>query len=205
MNPLFVEKKLRKEGIRILTPLDFQRIFGVSRHATSWLLKNYSKKGVFEKIKNGLYILADDPPNPFLIANRLYEPSYISFDTALSYYGIVPETIYSVTSATIKATRQFEARGILFTYQKIKKEAYMGYRPMKYEGETVLIAEPEKALADYLYFVDLKKRELSYERMNLSGVKKGKLYAYIKLFKRPGMIEIVESLYDLSGRSKRIG
>ena len=149
-------------------------------------------------------MLADYPANHYLIANRLYEPSYISFDAALSFYGIIPETIYAVTSATTKATREFKADNIRFVYHKLKKEAYAGYKAIKHLDNTILMAEPEKALADYLYFVALKKRGLHYERLDLKKIKKTDLLSYVKLFKRPEMIKLVEKIYAEFKKPKRI-
>jgi predicted transcriptional regulator of viral defense system len=204
LNPLLVQKKLKSLNFKLFSLNDFRNIFNVSIIATKKFTEEYTKRGLFLRLKRGIFILADNPPSQFLIANKLYEPSYISLDTALAHYNIIPETIYSITSATTKATRKFKTLNTLFTYQKIKKENYTGYEPIKYQGETILMAEPEKALADYLYFVSLKKRELSYERLDPSKLKKTKLLFYIKMFKHPKMIKLVKDLYDFSKRSKRI-
>ena len=125
----------------------------------------------------------------------LGKPSYISFDTALSFHGIIPETIYTITSATTKATREFKINNMYFTYCKIKKSVYTGYRPIKYLNEIVLIAEPEKALADYFYFIELKKRQLNYERLNLKNIRKNKLISFAKLFNRPRMLNLINQIY----------
>jgi len=61
------------------------------------------------------------------------------------------------------------------------------------------MAEPEKALVDYLYFVSLKKRELYYERLDLKKVKKSKVIKYAKVFKRRALIELVEEIYAKFG------
>jgi len=204
LKPLFVSKKLKEKNLTIFTPLDFKRVFSVSDYATQWFIKTYTQKGLFIKLRNGLYALADYLPSQYLIANRLYEPSYISFDTALSFYQIIPETIYEVTSATTRTTREFEANKIRFTFHKIKKTAFTGYKATKYLGNTILIAEPEKALADYLYFVDLRKRSLSYERLDLKSVKKTKLLKYARLFKRPGISKLINLIYAQSRRHQRI-
>ncbi|EKE20586.1 MAG: hypothetical protein ACD_7C00520G0001, partial [uncultured bacterium] len=103
-----------------------------------------------------------------------------------------------------QATREFEVNNILYTYQKIKKENFGGYRPQNIAGYTILMAEPEKALADYLYFVDLKKRGLYYERLDLKKIKKGKLIKYVKLFKRPSMNKLVTQIYAEFRKPKRI-
>lgn len=204
LNPIKVQRELIRRNISMFSPLEFKRIFNVTKSATNFFINYHLKKGLFVKIRNGLYMLADYPANHYLIANRLYEPSYISFDAALSFYGIIPETIYAVISATTKTTREFKADNIRFVYHKLKKEVYTGYKAIKHLDNTILMAEPEKALADYLYFVALKKRGLHYERLDLKKIKKTKLLFYIKLFKRPKMIELVEKIYVEFRKPKRI-
>ena len=204
LKPLSVVRKIKEKKLELFTPREFERLFGVSTDSAQKFIKVYTKKGFLVKIRNGLYMLADSPANSFLIANRLYEPSYISFDMALSFYGIIPETIYTVTSATIKISREFKANGISYTYHKIKKEAYNGYKPIKYLDQTILMAEPEKALADYLYFVALKRRGLYYERMDLKKIKKEKLLKYAKLFNKPKMNKLIKEIYAEFRNPKRI-
>lgn len=204
LNPIKVQKIIKEKRVELFSPLEFQRIFGVSYDAARKFLFRYSKKGFITKLRAGLYALTDNMPSQYLIANKLYEPSYISFDTALSFHGIIPETIYTITSAASMARRKFKVLNTLFTYQKIKKEFYTGYKPIKYLGETILMAEPEKALADYLYFVDLKKRRPEYERIDLLKIKKSKLISYAKLFKRSGMIDLIDQIYADFRKPKRI-
>jgi len=204
LNPIKVQRELIKRGVPMFSPLEFRRVFGVNKNTANFFINYHLKTGLFLKIRNGLYILADHPSNHYLIANRLYEPSYVSFDTALSFYGLIPETIYTITSATTKTTREFKVRDIRFVYHKIKKKIFTGYKAMKYLDSTILIAEPEKALADYLYFVALKKRGLHYERLDLKKIKKAKLLSYIKIFKQPRIIKLVKKIYVESRQPKRI-
>jgi len=204
LNIIGVQRFIKEKSKYIFTPLDLQRYFKVNYDtARKFILRGVNKK-IYLKLKRGLYALAETPPNHYLIANRLYEPSYISFDTALSYYGIIPETIYSITSATTKTTRRFIIKGIEYTYQKIRKDAFAGYRAVKYDGETVLLAEPEKALADYLYFVSLKKRSFSYERLNLKKIQKNKLLTYVRLFKQPKTNDLIKKIYAQPRKPQRI-
>ncbi len=199
-----VVKKLKEKKMNLFTPLEFKRVFDISNWACQWFIKTHTKEKDFIKFRKGLYMLADYPANYYLIANRLYEPSYISFDTSLSFYVIIPETIYTITSATSKTTRQYKVENIRFIYHKLKKGTYAGYKAIKYQDDTILIAEPEKALADYLYFIELKKRSFSYERIDLKKIKKTKLKAYVKLFKRPKMNKLIEKTYAQFRKPKRI-
>ena len=126
-----VQRFIREKSKQIFSPLDLQTYFKINYDTARKFILRGVKKNIFLKLKRGLYALADTPPNNYLIANRLYEPSYISFDTALSHYNIIPETIYSVTSATTKTSRRFVVNEIEYTYQKLKKECFTGYRPIK--------------------------------------------------------------------------
>jgi len=204
LNPIKAQRELIKRNMLLFSPLEFRRIFCVTKSAANFFINYHLKTGLFAKLRNGLYTLADYPANHYLIANRLYEPSYISFDTALSFYGVIPETIYTITSATTKTTREFEAENVKFVYHRIKKKTYTGYKPIKYLDSTILIAEPEKALADFLYFVVLKKRQLHYERLDFKKVKKNKLLFYAELFKKPKIIELIDKLYVEQRNPKRI-
>lgn len=204
LNPLLVQEKLIKNKLNLFTLIEFRRLFNTTETAAKKFTERYVKKGFFVRLKKSIFIIKTIPPSSYLIANKLYESSYVSFDAALSFYGIISETIYAITSATPKATREFKANNSLFTYQKIKREAYTGYRLIKYLGETIFMAEPEKALADYLYFIDLGKRKLEYERLDLSKIKKAKLLNYVKLFKRPQMQNLVKQIYADFRKPKRV-
>jgi predicted transcriptional regulator of viral defense system len=208
LNWIEVQRKIKSKGLMIFRPWDIVQLFGVSKTAAGFFVFRNTKKGLLVRIKKskkgGLYAIADSLPNQYLIANRLYEPSYVSFDTALSFHGIIPETIYGATSATTKATREFKVAGINYNYFRIKKEVYTGYMPIKHENTIILMACPEKALADYLYFVDLKKRGLHYERIDIQKIKRKRIIQYIKLFKRPRMMELVDKIYAESRKPSRI-
>lgn len=204
MKLIEIQKKLLESGLKIFSKLEFMRLIDASQVSSQKLLERYTQKGVFVRLKGGVYALKMNFPSGYLIANRLYQPSYISFDTALSYHGIIPETIYSSTSATTKITREFGVAGVAYDYHRIKKEVYTGYKPIKYHDTVILIAEPEKALADYLYFVDIKKREMHYERMDLRKINRKKLIKYIKLFGRPRMLDLMDKIYAESRKSQRI-
>jgi predicted transcriptional regulator of viral defense system len=190
-----LQNSLIEKNLKMFSTRDFMLLLGITKQAAYRLLWRYEKIGIIIQLKRGLYALKNDIPSSYSIANELYRPSYISFDTALSFHDIISETIYTITSATTAITREFKVNNILYSYNRIKKEAYTGYKPIKYNDKTILMAEPEKALADYLYFVDLKKRELHYERMNLKKISKYKLIKYIKLFKRLKMLNLMKKIY----------
>ena len=185
-----IARKFKDREINIFSTADFENIASLSRKSAWAALGRYVKMGLIKSPKRGLYYLTDNPPNPYLLANKIYIPSYISFETALSYYSVIPEVVYTVTCATTKITREFEKGDIAFTYYKIKKQAFTGY----FKKEDFLIADPEKALTDYLYFVALGKKTLN-DRLDTSQLDKSKVLKYAKLFNNQKLDKIVKTIW----------
>lgn len=194
-----IDKKLKASGFKVFSRREFQLITGASGVSAKFMLIRYAKKGLLQRLKRGFYISTSRMPSPWLIANQLYKPSYISLESALSYYGLIPESIFSVTSVTAKTTREFATGDRSYHYRTIKRKAFAGYRSVKVDNETILIAEKEKALADYLYFVFLKKSSLN-ERLSLNGVKKRRLLNYLKVFENPDLLNWYYHDFKISDR-----
>ena len=192
LKPLIVQETLNKRGVFLFSPEEFRRIFSVKKWAASTFIKNHTED-LFIKIRNGLYTLRSQPVSELEIANRLCSPSYLSFEYALAHYRIIPESVYSVTSATTRITREFIVQGKSYEYNRIKKEAFRGYRLEKLGKTKVFIAEPEKALVDYLYFVDLKRKLLN-ERLNTDGIKKKLVLEYAVLYGRKSLMKLVKKI-----------
>ncbi|MBI2335057.1 hypothetical protein HYU96_04665 [Candidatus Daviesbacteria bacterium] len=193
MKPILAREELLNRGIKIFTPLEFRRIFPKSEAKIQYFLETQTKQGLFIRLKKGLYALKTDLPGDEEIANALYRPSYLSFEYAMAKYGIIPESPYHLTSATTNPTRVFNVNHQAFSYFTIKQETYAGYYLDTGGSRKILIAEPEKALADYLYFVSLGQRSWN-DRFNVSKLDKAKLMEYAKLFKRDKIVELVEEL-----------
>ncbi|TSC97420.1 MAG: hypothetical protein Greene101447_498 [Parcubacteria group bacterium Greene1014_47] len=189
-----VEEKLKALGLEMFTPQEFRDIFGVSQNTASFFINSNLKSGLFLKLRNRFYMVKDSFVSQAFIANKLYRPSYVSLQTALSFYGIIPEVVYGVTSVTTKTSREFSTPKGDFIYQRIKKSAFTGYGLRSVDRDNVLLAEPEKALADYLYFVDLKRISLN-DRLQLRTVKKALLIESAKLFGRPSMFKLINHIY----------
>ncbi len=116
-------------------------------------LARMAESGECFPITRGLY--ETDPNIPaYLLAGSIYGPSYISFEYAMGYYGMIPEAVYVVTSATFekKKKKKYETAFGTFTYRDVPPKAFpLGIRLLQ-EGEYFYrIAEPEKALCDKLY------------------------------------------------------
>jgi len=195
-----IEKTLLDKKISMISVIDFAKLFKVSTQSASRFLNRHSEENQqFIKIKRGLYIFSRNAPIKLEIANYAYRPSYISFESALSNYNIIPEAVYTITSATTNKTKKFEIQGVDYKYYKIKKELFFGYRPVIIQQKIILIAEKEKALLDYAYLISLKKKTIN-ERMNLNKINKNKLGYYINFFikrikKNEAFLKIVKKIY----------
>lgn len=110
--------------------------------------------GIIEPVKKGLYLpsakLSEKRTQPFLLANHILGPSYVSFDSALSYHGLIPERVFEVSSATTKASRRFETPTGAFSFTRMPLPYYsFGIRQVAVgEKQNALVASPEKALFD---------------------------------------------------------
>lgn len=192
MKLIEIQNKLKGNHLKVFSGLEFRRLLGTSPIAAQKLLERYTQKGVLTRLKGGLYALDLNFPSGYLMANKLYKPSYISFETALSYYHLIPETVYSFTSVTTKKTREYGVKDMVFSYHKIMKKAFTGYQLIKLNGENILFAEKEKALADYLYYVFLHKKELN-DRLKLKNINRKKLISFVSLFGKQKFIKWVKS------------
>ena len=203
LKPLQVREELLNRNLRVFTARDFIRVFKTPSRATKYFLETQVQEGFLLRLKRGIYTLKADSPSEEEIANVLYKPSYISFEYALAYYHILPEMPYTITSATTKPTRLFTTSNMAFSYRTIKKEVFTGYVLNKQEHRSFLIAEKEKAIIDYLYFVTLRK-SVENERLLRSlknrsyykteGLSQEKIQTYAKLFDNHGLVNLVNDL-----------
>ena len=118
-------------------------------------VRNLEAAGLIIRLKKGLYVV--DPKvshivlSTELIANHLYSPSYVSMQTALRYYGLIPEAVYSVQSMTLKHTRSFDTPLGHYEYQMISRKAFpIGITSINKQNYAFLMATPEKALCDLI-------------------------------------------------------
>lgn len=100
------------------------------------------------QLRRGLYATRRDL-NPLCLASGIYGPSYISYETALSYYGLIPEAVYEITSATLKRPAEFQNIFGRFHYHRVPERVYpVGIERVTESGLPFLIASPTKAVCD---------------------------------------------------------
>lgn len=149
MKYLDIQHNLRDLGVFTLN--DIRLLNADLREPT---LNYWLNNGWLRKIRRFWY--ADVSFNPegydyFFIANKIYSPSYISLESALSYYGFIPEATIQITSVSTRKTNLFDTVFGIFSYKTIKSDLYFGYEILENDGKNALIATPEKSILDYLY------------------------------------------------------
>lgn len=155
-------------------------------------LNSWVKKGYIIQLRRGLYMLSSskDSINYLQLASKIYHPSYISLEFALSYYGVIPEAVFTITSVSTNKTAFFEVPEIntCFSYQKIKTIAFGGYFSYSINGVSYKMAEKEKALADFFYInrniMDGSRENFeSYRFSNVHRYNQKNVLRYSKVFK----------------------
>jgi predicted transcriptional regulator of viral defense system len=165
-------------------------------------LVRWGAAGKVYQLRRGLYALAPPyqktKPHPFLIANRLVEPSYVSLQSALAHYGLIPEYVAVVTSVTTDRPTQVETPLGRYQYQHIQRDWFLGFAPRRVEdGQEVYLATPEKALLDLVY-LQPGGDELSYLRAlrlkNLDQLDRNALWNLANDLGKPKLKRAVENI-----------
>mgnify|MGYP001575531160 CR=1 FL=1 len=186
------ESKMKEKRLLLFSALDVRKMLPLSKIATTFLLHRYAKKGFITRVKRGLYVFPDALPPELFIANKLYEPSYVSLEFALSYHRVIPETVYEITSVGPKATRRFESLNKTYSYRRITKKAFTGYTAQKQKGFSFVIADAEKAFVDALHYRLLDGRK-PINRFDKSKINPTRALKYAGLFRNPKLIGIVKT------------
>ena len=183
-------KIIRKSGVKIVSLPDLGKLLDIEKDNTSYKI---AEKLVAEKfllrLKKGVYLSSFNPPDSFEIANAMYTPSYISLESALNYYGILPQFPYSVTSVSPKKSKKILIDETEFEYVQISHKLYWGFRR---EVQTI-IASPEKALLDMIYIASKGLRRIEFEELDYSVVNKSDFHKMCqKIAYRPFLNKLKE-------------
>jgi predicted transcriptional regulator of viral defense system len=168
---------------------------------TDWL-----DRGYIQALAGGFYTLAEtqvDESFLFMLANRVYAPSYISNESALAYYLVIPETVLRVTSITSRKTLRLDSPWGSFYYSSIKPALMFGYLVVKQDQHIQFkIASLEKAVLDYLYWnfsIDSVDdfEGLRWNQQELSSLMDNALFRrYLKVFDNKALERRVELLME---------
>jgi len=171
-------KKLGELNKLYFTVSDFEKILGLKRVSLYVTLTRLVKAGVLARPKKNLYTLFTGQYDIEHMAEELYFPSYLSFESALARYGILSQIPYAITLATTRPPKSLVIANTKVEYSHIKKDLFFGY--LLENGK--YIAEKEKALLDQLYMVSRGKRSIAIEELDLREINREKLEEYAKRF-----------------------
>ncbi len=135
--------------------IDLHHILDKSPASRQAIIKRAIHKGYLIPIRRDLYLIKNAKKtllNSFEIAPIIYGPSYVSFESALSYHGWIPEAVRTTTCASVKRAKEFETPIGIFSYEHIPIKAFsFGVEQHQQNSLTLFIASPVKALADIVY------------------------------------------------------
>jgi len=194
-----------KESLKDFTVFSLADIKKVESNFHRRRLNEWQDKGYLTKVIKGYYIFSDLKLNEqalFEIANRIYSPSYISFEMALFYYGLIPESVYGITSASTRRTYIFKTNIAHFTYRSIKPQLFFGYNLVNYDSKYFKIASCEKAVLDYFYINKQIKNNDDFMSLRINknaffkSVDEEKLFMYLKNFNQRSLTKRVKSFWE---------
>jgi len=186
-----VIKLLQAKGLSLLTLNDFSKLFNVDNRQTLYKkIARLEKAQIIQKLIKGKYLFLFQPVNDYVLANFLYQPSYVSLESALSFRGIITGFPYRITSISIKPTKSIEIGKKEFVYSQIERGLFWGYE----KQDDFLLADKEKALLDYIYFGIKGLRNLSFDEMDFSEINKDKLASYVKKINNKQVTKVIKSI-----------
>ena len=203
---MWLHFKSALEPYHVFSTNDVRKLFP---HMNLMNLVRWQQKGYIIKIRNGWYGFTGNKSNeniPWLSANLIYKPSYISLHSALSYYGLIPEAVYTTTSITTKKTNNFDTPLGNFTYNHVKPELFgFGQTLIDLDptpdlpgsgtsrtGRKILLAEPGKAMLDFFYIhshynTEKEIEHLRFDEIMLNEMLEEKFYTYLEKYKNKAL------------------
>ena len=157
---------------------DLEKVTRLSRDSLYVTIKRLIDRGVLEKMGSGIYRLFTTPPSIEKVASSLYMPNYISFESALSRYGVLTLIPYTLIFATTRKSKRFTIEGRDIEFRQLKRNLFWGY---EMEGG-IYIARPEKAFLDLVYFASRGKASIDMDEIDMAKLSVSELKKLSKKF-----------------------
>ncbi|MFH1232938.1 MAG: hypothetical protein V1651_03710 [Patescibacteria group bacterium] len=171
-----LKKQINKIKKSYFSFADLRKIAKINDNSLRVVISRMIKAGEIKPLLKGYYCLDLADINWEKFAIEIYNPSYFSFEWALGYYNILSQKTYSLTLATAKRSRKFNASEKNIIYRHIQPKLYWGY----IIKDKYLIAEPEKAFLDLAYLSLNGYAKFDIEEMNMDLLNKKKIKTYLK-------------------------
>lgn len=180
-------KKLYDSNFSLFTLKTLRDVLEIKKESTVFsVIKKLLQAGVLMKLEKNKYLLKDAKINDFALANFIYQPSYVSFESALNFYGVLSQFPYEISSATTKKTAGKIFQGKAFIYTQIKKDLFWGYD----KKDNFVIAFPEKALLDQLYLAAKGYKKINLDEYDLSRMNVSRLKNYLKKYPKTRQFKV---------------
>jgi predicted transcriptional regulator of viral defense system len=163
MKGLELLKMLQKINKPFYTIADLEKITGLFRNSLYVALKRWKTGEIIERISQGIYIPMGGNVSLENVAAQLYIPNYLSFESALTKYGILNLIPYTLAFATTRKTKKYTLQKQKIEFRQISPELFFGFE-MK---NGMYIASPEKAFLDEVYFVARGKATLDFDEVDI--------------------------------------
>jgi len=202
-----------KEALKDFTIFSLNDIKSIDSSFFRVRLNEWQDKGYIKKVIKGYYIFSDLELNEnvlFEIANRIYSPSYISFEMALFFYHLIPESVYGITSASTRRTYRFKTLIAEFSYKTIKPQLFFGYNLIKYGNRYFKLASIEKAILDYFYINSDIKTESDFASLRINKdmffnqVNEEKLFKFLEKFAQKTLTKRIKSFWEFLSADREL-
>ena len=188
---LGIYKLLKKSNAKFVDYVYLSRLLDVTNRNTLYKITNkLIDENVLTKLSKGKFVVQDAIVTDFEVANYLYKPSYISLESALSFYGILSQFTYTISSVSTKKSKNISFRGKSYRYSQLKNDFFLGYE----KHNNFLIATKEKALFDSIYFCSKGLINLDFSELDFSDVNIGLLREIIFKTKDKALISFFERI-----------
>ena len=198
MNYLSFRNQFINQGL-----ISIQQVVSIFPDFDSRRLVEWQKKGYIERVVNRWYRFLEVPQEEYSLfwtSNRIYQPSYISLETALSFHGLIPEGVYSIIAISTLKTQTYQNNKINYIYRNVKPSLYFGYQILRWKEKPILMASPEKALLDFCYLNTHLKTKEDFESLRInpnvfiSKIDFKVLEHYLQLFDNQSLRKRIEVL-----------
>jgi predicted transcriptional regulator of viral defense system len=169
-------------------------------------ITRWKNSGRIYQLRRGLYAIAPPyqktRPHPFVIANRIVRASYVSAQSALGFFGMIPETVTRTTSVTGNRPGTWETPLGTYHYRHIKPELLRGFQLTQLgNGQHAFIAKPEKALLDLIYLQSQGDSPVYLKELRLQNMEKldfDELQHQVEVFDTPKIQRAFSEIISLS-------
>lgn len=169
-------KALQKINKPFYTIADLEKVTGLKRNSLYVALKRWVERGIIERAAQGIYLSTGSLISIETLAAQLYLPNYLSFESALSGYGVLNLIPYTLTFATHRKTKRYLLQKQEVEFRQINRDLFFGFE-MK---NGIYLAPPEKAFLDQVYFLTRGKAAIDLNEIDTKKLSMKKLKNYAK-------------------------